>query len=203
MNPINTLISDFDGTIIIQDIGLEFRKWMLIKKEFGYFRILISLFFLPINYFFIFLFSRGSLFSAWSILRSNEDKNKLMKRFISEKLQDLKINNSVLDLIENYDGHKIILSGSEAELISLFLDAKGINFIDDVYGAEVGYLGCVFLNQPRGKSKCKYGMSDVAIGNHYSDRFFMNQSNTKYIISGDNKIMKYAKIRGWNLLEDI
>lgn len=195
------LITDFDGTLVETDIGFEFRKWLFNEKKFGFFRLICSVLFYPINLFLNSILSTGSFFSAWSILRNADNRLDLFNQFMNQRGDCFNINDSVMDIIENFEGKRIIVTGSETELIRLFLEYKNINCFNEIYGAKIGILGFIFLNQPRGRSKCKYGYSDVAIGNHYSDRFFLSMSENSYVVKGDDKFVRYATSKGWNILE--
>ena len=194
------LICDLDGTLIKRDLGLEFRRWLLETRNFGHFRALLAILFSPLNSISRKIFSRGSILSAWSSFRNTNDCQELMRLFIREKHSSFSLSEEVLSEVNSFQGERILLSGSETDLISLLLDFKGIEVFDRIIGSETTFFGIVFSQQPYGKGKNRFGPAEVSIGNSWPDRFLLNSSMKAIVVKGEKRLTKLASKKGWEII---
>ena len=194
------LICDLDGTLIERDLGIAFRKWLMETGNFGQFRALLAIFFLPLNLISRKFFCRGSILSAWSSFRKPNDSQELMGLFIEENHLHFSINEEVLSEVNTFEGERILLSGSETGLISMLLEFKDIGVFDRIIGAETTFFGIVFSRQPYGRSKNRVGPATVSLGNSWPDRFLMNSSKKAIVVNGDKRLTKLAEKKKWRIM---
>ena len=194
------LICDLDGTLIERDLGIAFRRWLMETRNFGHFRALLAILFLPLNLISRKIFCRGSIFSAWSSFRNVNDCQVLMELFIRENHTDFPISEEVLYEVNTFNGERILLSGSESGLISLLLEFKGIEVFDRIIGSETTFFGIVFSQQPYGRGKNRFGPANVSIGNSWPDRFLLNSSGKAIVVDGEKRLTKLAKKKRWRII---
>ncbi len=193
------LICDLDGTLIDQELGRDFRMWLLKNGRFGYGRIILALLFLPINYVFR-LGSRGAKLSAWSSFRKKSEMDELVRSFVSVSAEKFTFNNSVILEVKSYEGEKVLLSGSDKVLISEFFKFHNIGLFDRIIGSETKFFGLLFSVQPFGKNKLIHGNPEIAIGDSWQDRFLLNKSAKAMIVGNDRRLNELAKRSGWGKL---
>tara|TARA_B100000287_G_C20605720_1_gene769987 strand:+ start:943 stop:1530 length:588 start_codon:yes stop_codon:yes gene_type:complete len=193
------LVCDLDGTLINEELGLEFRKWLFRNGHFGFGRIFLAFLFNPINIISRTM-NRGAIFSAWSSFRKKSDSEDLVKRFISESHSIFNFNQRVISTIESYDGEKVLLSGSDKILISELLRFFDFRLFDKVIGSETKYFGLLFSIQPLGKGKLIVDSPRLAIGDSWQDRFLLMNSSKAMIVGGDRRLNNLAKEQGWERL---
>ena len=121
--------------------------------------------------------------------------------YISEKIS---INQDVLEILNNFYGKKILITGCYGPLAKYMIEKLNIQFIfDEIYGTEVGYFNYVVQQHPYGRDKLKYYPNDsylIGIGNAWSDRYYLNNCNQAFIISGNKKLERIAIRKKWKII---
>lgn len=197
-----TLVSDFDGTLIKCTLEVEFIKFLFHAKKFKFFHYILFPLIVFINLIPLHLFKTGTWFKTWTLLFSDEELNKLFDQFFdSFKKKDI-VNYKVLEIVKNFKGSRILLTGCYEPLANFYLEKSNIySIFDKVIGCRVGKFN-FFVNQhPYGKDKVKF-LSDkvcaVGLGDSYVDNYFLSLCDKVYIVGGSQRLIKYAKKDEWD-----
>ena len=198
------LICDFDGTLINETSELEFIRFLVRERKNKFYHYILSILSNLLNNIPLFIFNKGSWFKAWSAFRSIEEQKSLFEEFSKNIEKNISINNKVLNIVKNFKGEKILLTGCYEPLANHVLNKLNIKYLfNSVIGTKIGYLNYFVRYHPFGKDKVKYIKNNsyvVGIGNSWSDRFFLSACNEAYIISGSKKLEKIATKNKWQLI---
>lgn len=197
------LYCDFDGTLIQENSEQLLVSFLM---ETGYFKlyhymaaVLCKAVNLPRR-----LAKRGAAAKAWSIGLTEQEKSDLIGSFWDKHMEGIHVNSKVLKTAEDFDGKRIILTGSDRQLVYDFLRRKGIaDSIDDVIGAKTAAAGFKVLQHPYGRDKCLFldpSVYKAGIGNEAADIFFLSQCDQAYIVPGDPVLENIAAKNGWRVI---
>lgn len=197
------LYCDFDGTLIRENSEELLIKFLLETHYFKFYHYVLAAAGRCINAPFHF-FKRGSPVKSWTACVKQEQKENIIDNFWERKINSVHINFSVLDKIKEFDGNTVIVTGSDQDLVYMFLKRKGLtDLIADVVGSKVGPSGIHISQHPYGKEKCKYLDSrayKVGIANEAADIFYLSKCDEVYIVPGDQILENTAKIKKWKVI---
>ena len=122
--------------------------------------------------------------------------------FFSEHIKKDLINYKVLEIIRNFNGNKILLTGCYEPLASFYLEKLNIKSIfDKVIGCRVGMFNFFIKYHPYGRDKVKFldGHScSIGLGDSFSDNYFLNHCEKVYIVGDNKKLIRYATKNNWD-----
>lgn len=178
-----TIVVDFDGTLIRQDLGKLFSEWLRKENLISRWHLLKSTPLGLVNY-----LSRNIFeFPLCNRMLMPVDFELLSRKassFVALAKHDIEINTPLLDLISNYEGNRILLTGSLEILVLQFLNQMQIDCFDRVIGQTHGHRGW-FLN-PTPFGRCKPQFVDfsieIAIANDRTDRHLLGRAKHRYLV---------------------
>lgn len=198
-----SLICDLDGTIINITSEIEMIRFLIKKYKMGLHRYGISLISFPLNTL-PSLFNKGSWLKAWSAFRSLPEEQKLFRQFSSHIINYIIINEEVIEVIQNFTGRKILLTGCYEPLAISILEKLNLKkTFDVVIGTKLGCYNLFIKQHPIGHDKLPYlaqNSYSVGIGNSWGDRFFLLHCKMAYIVAGSKKLEKLAVQKNWHIL---
>lgn len=198
-----TLFCDFDGTFINTNIENYFLNFLLCHKKLKYYQYILAVFTFPINKLRMRM-NEPNLFKAWSAFMPEQICTKLINEFIDYKAKDIKPRKAVLMFVKNFEGRKILLTGSNTELVKKYLVYQHLDGLFDlIIGSQTEKNGFYVKEHPFGKSKLKYITEGycVGIGNEFADRFFLYKCNKAYVIEPDKRLLNLAIQNNWTILD--
>ncbi len=192
------LICDFDGTVIAEDLEKEFLKFYT-HNHLRALDIIIGSVFTPINLLRKY-FNKGSVVKVWTLFRTEEEQRKIFNDFLGNFRPT--INYDVINILDSYNGSKLLLSGCYELLLYEFLYMHKIsNKFNSVIGAKTASIGFFITRHPYGRAKTDFFESgDVGIGNEFADHFFLTKCRKVYIKSPDDKLTNMANDLGWKII---
>ena len=197
-----TLVCDFDGTLVRYTIEIELIRFLIRTKNIKLYHYLLSGFSIPLNCIPLYLFKRGAWFKAWTAFLSVDEQELLFQQFSKESNMNQLINNHVLEIIQNFKGKKILLTGCYEPLANYILKELQIyDEFDIIIGSKVGLLNFFVIQHPYGKDKIKYLKNThcyIGLGDSFSDKYFLDNCEKVYIIKGNQKLEKYAANNNWD-----
>ena len=197
-----TLVCDFDGTLVRYTIEIELIRFLIRTKRNKLYHYLLSGLAIPLNCIPLYLFKRGTWFKAWTAFLSVDEQKLLFQQFSKEFNMNQLVNNHVLEIIQNFKGKKILLTGCYEPLANYILKKLHIyDEFDMIIGSKVGLLNFFVIQHPYGKDKIKYLKNThcyIGLGDSYSDKYFLDNCEKVYIINGNQKLEKYAVNNNWD-----
>lgn len=182
------VLCDFDGTLIEGNLENTFLHYLLKGTSYRWIIIAISFFTLPINLI-LNKFGFPSIFKSWTFVLKN-NKKRIIHSFLSSDFfsnsPKMKYREDVLEMLSlmRYD-RMIILTGSDEELVTAFLNKYKIIKFDEIIGSQVKDDLFRVKRHPFGKGKIRYVNRDyynIGIANDYSDHFYLEICNEKYYV---------------------
>ena len=196
-----TLVCDFDGTLIQGDSETFLINYLREKHYLDWKNYLLALVSIPTNRLCKF-FGGHDIVRAWSAFNPYPKNEKLISDFLNDE-QYIHFNQSVIELIESYDGNKLLLTGSNQKLAEGILSKYKLSCLfDNVIGSSTKDNGFIVERHPYGKAKVKLlpTACEIGIGNEYNDRFFLQYCQTAYVVNPDPKLLKLAIAHNWNII---
>lgn len=168
------VISDFDGTLIEQDLEQMFMRYLLTLPEVCWRMLLVSCVTLPINMI-LKWFGYGSLFKSWTLVLG--DKISIyIQRFLDNNIELIQLREDIWDKMRGYNVPVILLSGCHQDLLQAFLRRiNRLNIFESV-------IGCTMKNNfvvnahPYGRTKCNFINTknyNIGIANDRSDYYYL------------------------------
>jgi phosphoserine phosphatase len=199
-----TALIDLDGTLIKQDLEKEFVSYLKNSGELDARHYLTAIISIPVNKL-MRSFGNRDMFRAWSLSRSHNQLDILIEQFL---LQDrkVKLRKSVLDLIDNFEGDVVLITGCNERLASKYLYSLGIfEKFKAIHGSSTIGSGFILKHHPYGKSKLKYldayTQPFFSIGDSYADRYLFFQSSFAMVVQPSKKLRTLARKMSWTVLE--
>ena len=147
-----TLVCDFDGTLVRYTTEIELIRFLIRTKKIKLYHYLLSGLSIPLNCIPLYLFKRGTWFKAWTAFLSVDEQKLLFQQFSKEFNMNQLINNHVLEIIQNFKGKKILLTGCYEPLVNYILKKLHIyDEFDMIIGSKVGLLNFFVIQHPYGK----------------------------------------------------
>ena len=199
---VKTIISDFDCTLINCTLEAEFIKYLVRTKKLKIYHYLLSPFVIFFNFFPLYVFKTEAWFKTWTLHLHEQEQKKMFEHFFSEYIKNDLINYKVLELIKDFNGNKILLTGCYEPLASFYLEKLNIKSVfDKVIGCRMGMFNFFINHHPYGRDKVKflYGHScSIGLGDSFSDNYFLNHCQKVYIVGDNKKLIDYAFKNNWN-----
>ena len=198
------LISDFDGTLGVGEIERDFINYLMKGKKLSIYNYFLAVVSIPVNRV-LGVFSKGNLLKAWKAKLSKDRLTILIHDYI-DNYCNIKINRTVYNFIETFNGYKVLLTGSSVELVCSFLHANNMDSLfDEVIGCTTKKNGFLINKHPYGKDKVAFleNMKGYKIGleNEYADRYFLCKCDEVFIVNPDDELERFAKEHGWNTID--
>lgn len=193
---------DLDGTLLKGDLEFAYLKYLIKKRKITIYQIIVSFLSVPINYIRKRRFKK-SLMKSWTLKKSGYLLEKHILEFLEEQSKNLVLRQEILILLMEFQQkyELVLLTGSQEELVKVFLKYKGIDkLFDKVIGSKVSKSGIIVKEHPYGKDKCKYinnSVKTIGIANEYADSFYLKKCDEVYIVQDDKKLVKLAEQLGW------
>ncbi len=200
----NILICDFDGTLIKQNIENQFLSYLRKHHKLGIQNYLLALLTIPVNGLRR-LVGKGNLMKSWSCGKSRHQVNQLIEAFLEENIQNIEEIQTTLDFVQNFEGKRLLLTGSYEPLVKRYLEKKEIfHIFDKIVGSDISKNGFKVVKHPFGVHKKQYVKTDwnsVGIGNEHYDRYFLEKCSQAYVVNPDQKLYALAVRNGWKELK--
>jgi len=169
------VISDFDGTLITQDLEQMFMKYLLSLSHIRWRMLLTSCFTLPINMPLKWL-GFGSCFKSWTfVLKDNVSV--YIQRFLDENIDLIMQRDEIWEKMLSYKSPIILLSGCYQDLLVAYLiRINRLGMFEKVIGCTMRN-HFVVAHHPYGRSKCKFinkNNFNIGIANERSDHFYLD-----------------------------
>lgn len=197
------LICDFDGTLIKENIEKRLLAYLLREKKLIWYQYILAVISLPINLLRKKI-GKGNLFSAWSAFLSVNKYNQLIHDFLEMEAKKITLNSEVLDYIKDFNGKKVLLTGSRLDLVKKYLlYYNQQDLFDEIIGTQTDRRGFIIKIHPYGKEKMKYIRkynNTVGIGNEYADRYFLKLCKEVIVVNPDDKLEQITKKNNWKLI---
>lgn len=197
------LYCDLDGTLIEKNLESRFIAYLLKERRFSICHYLLAAVSLPLNKVRQACF-RPCLIKSWTAFRKENEKKDLIADFLSKEVGKIEFVPNVLEFVRSFDGRKILLTGSDEDLVIAFLKQTGNeNLFDGVCGSKTAENGFYVVTHPFGYGKRPFLDETafcVGIGNEYADRFFLEKCNEAYVSLPDKKLHDTAVKRDWREL---
>jgi hypothetical protein len=198
--PIRTsLVVDFDYTIIRPNSGELFHYWLnndVLKKRqsplrlfFGFFNMFRMYCGLP-KYFYNDL-----------IQMKYSDYESHINNFVESHSLDFELNKELLESVRDFNGLRILLTGSPELLAQKLLEKFGENPFDVVIGLKPGFHPWYRPSHPFGRSKYRLVQDFspiISIGDSWSDRHLFKKSEIAFVVGSGMRIGGLARIKRWN-----
>jgi phosphoserine phosphatase len=199
-----TALIDLDGTLIKQDLEKEFVSYLKNSGELDLRNYLAAIITIPVNRL-MRVFGNRDLFRAWSLFRSNKQLDTLIEQFLMQE-RKVELRKSVLDLIDEFEGDVVLITGCNEHLATKFLYALGIfEKFKTIHGSSTFGSGFLLKHHPYGKSKVKYldayTQPFFSIGDSYADRYLFFQSSFAIVVQPSNRLRILARKMSWTILE--
>lgn len=178
-----TLVVDFDGTLIRQDLGRLFSEWLQRENLVSRWHLLKSAPLGLANYLSRTIFE-FPLCNRMLMPFDYELITREATSFVALAIHDVEINAPLLDFISNYEGNRILLTGSLETLVLEFLNQRQIDCFDRVIGQTHGHRGWFLNPTPFGRCKPHFVefSIDVAIANARTDRHLLSRAKYRYLV---------------------
>ena len=197
-----TLVCDFDGTLVRYTTEIELIRFLIRTKKNKIYHYLLSCLSVPLNCIALYIFKRGTCFKAWTAFLSVEEQDLLFQQFSKEYIMNQLINKHVLEIIRNFKGKKILLTGCYEPLANYILKELHIyDEFDIIIGSKVGLFNFFVIQHPYGKDKINFLVNtycSVGLGDSFSDKYFLDNCEKVYIVSGNQKLERYAVNKNWD-----
>tara|TARA_Y100000768_G_scaffold386286_2_gene374330 strand:+ start:1559 stop:2179 length:621 start_codon:yes stop_codon:yes gene_type:complete len=197
-----TLISDFDGTLINCTLEIELIKFLVRTKKLKIYHYILAPFVIFINFFPLYFLKKGEWLKTWTLFLSNEQQNKIFEQFFFDFKNKQLINQNVIEIIRNFKGNKILLTGCYEPLAVFFLKKLKIDYMfDDIIGSRVGAFNFFVDQHPFGKDKVKFlsnYICSIGLGDSFIDNYFLKHCEKIYVVGDNQKLISYAIKNGWN-----
>lgn len=197
------LICDFDGTLIKENIEKRLLAYLLRERKLLWYQYILAVISLPINLLRKKM-DKGNLFSAWSAFLSINKYNQLIDDFLEMEAGKITLRSEVLEYIKNFNGKKVLLTGSRLDLVKKYLlYYRQQDLFDEIIGTQTEKKGFVIKIHPYGKEKVKYIRkydNIVGIGNEYVDRYFLQLCKEVIVVNPDDKLEQVARKNNWKLI---
>ena len=142
------LICYFDETLVNIITELEFVRFLIRQKKFRFRQYILSIFSIPINIIPL-LLNKGTWLKAWPACRSLQEQKLLFEQFSTKILKNISLNNDVLEIVNNFNGRKILVTGCYDLLANHMLEDLNVQGVfDEIYGTEMGVLNFFVKRHP-------------------------------------------------------
>jgi phosphoserine phosphatase len=194
----SNIVVDFDGTLIAEDLGDTFGRWLVLHGLSSTWWGLSGLPLGVLNTTCRRLFNIPFCNRLFIGLPDNV-LEQLASTYVRDFASKFTLNFALIDWLASVQHKKVLLTACPEFLVRAFLDYTGIEIFDEIRGQRRGRLGWIMNPTPFGRHKIKFLTYPIfcAIADSHSDRFVLKKSRNSVVIGENIRMRRMAQHEGW------